>query len=97
MEHGEEVFRHGRILGMEEAGTSQNPFPPVGRRMIDEFPFSGRKFTATLGLDQIRLRETILLGASCCGKAGKNYEVKVKLQTLRLSFQNLTTLLISSY
>ncbi len=36
---------------MEEAGTSQNPFPPFGRRMIDEFHFSGRKFTAIFGLD----------------------------------------------
>ena len=31
-----------------------NPRSPFGRRMIDEFPFSGRKFTATLGLDQMR-------------------------------------------
>jgi hypothetical protein len=37
---------------MEEAGTSQNPFSPFGRRMIDEFHFSGRKFTAYLGLDR---------------------------------------------
>jgi hypothetical protein len=36
---------------MEEAGTSQNAFPPFGRRMIDEFHFSGREFTATFGLD----------------------------------------------
>jgi len=52
MEHGEEVFRHGRILGVEETGTSQNTLSPFGRRMIDEFHFSGRKFTATFGLDR---------------------------------------------
>ncbi len=51
MEYGEKVFRHGRILGVEETGTSQNTFPPFGRRMIQKFHFSGRKFTATFGLD----------------------------------------------
>ncbi len=48
--------------GMEEAGTSQPPFPPIGRRMIDEFPFSGRKITATFGLHRsmkYQLRRTV--------------------------------------
>ncbi len=44
---------------MEEAGTSQNPFPPFGRRMIDEFHFSGRKFTAYLGLDHYQILQTV--------------------------------------
>ncbi len=51
MEHGEEILRYDRISGMEEAGTSQNAFPPFGRRMIHESLFAGRKFTAHLGLD----------------------------------------------
>ncbi|AIA31837.1 hypothetical protein [Leptospirillum ferriphilum] len=36
---------------MAKTGTPQNTCPSVGRRMIDEFHFSGRKFSATLGLD----------------------------------------------
>ena len=54
MEYGEKVFRHGRILGVEETGTSQNTFPPFGRRMIQKFHSSGRNFTATFGLDLSR-------------------------------------------
>ena len=44
-------LRKPRILGVEKTGTSQNTFPPFGRRMIQKFHFSGRQFTALLGLD----------------------------------------------
>ena len=55
MEHGKEVFRHGRILGVEETGTFQNALASFGRRMIHLFHFSGRQFTATFGLDRLRI------------------------------------------
>ena len=51
MEHGKEVFRHGRILRVEETGTFQNALSSFGGRMIQKFHFSGRQFTALLGLD----------------------------------------------
>jgi hypothetical protein len=38
-------------LGVEETGTFQNALPSFGGRMIHLFHFSGRQFTALLGLD----------------------------------------------
>ena len=54
MEHGEEVFRHDRILGVEDTGTSQNAFPPVGRRIMLHDLFSGKELQQILDLTEIR-------------------------------------------
>ena len=59
MEHGKEVFRHGRILGVEETGTFQNALSSFGRRMIHPFHFSGRQFTATFGLDLLAQHRSV--------------------------------------
>ena len=58
MEHGEEVFRHGRILGVEETGTSQNALFPFGRRLMQHDHFLGGKITATFRLDLMRFVST---------------------------------------
>ncbi len=53
MEHGEDILRYDRILGMEDpAETPQRVFPPFGRCMIDQLHFPGRGFTAYSGFDR---------------------------------------------